>query len=229
MACKLVALLSAPARPFGPRGEPSAIFKTPLAGFADVGLLGIAGDEQGDRRHHGGPDKAIHQYPFEHYACWRQELAAHREQFERPGTFGENFSSVGMTEAGVCVGDVFRAGGAILEVSQGRQPCWKLDVRTGVGGMATRVQESARTGWYYRVLEQGRVHPADDLVLLRRPHPEWTLGRLLHYLYVDRLNREALAAIAALPALSASWRALAEARLRHGAVESWSGRLAPPS
>lgn len=226
--CTLLAVLTARARPFGPQGQTSGIFKTARTQAVYVDSSGISDDEQGDRRHHGGPEKAVHHYAFEHYAQWKEELPSSGEHFDRPGTFGENFSSLGMTETSVCVGDVFQAGSVTLEVSQARQPCWKLDLRTAVPGMAAKVQETGRTGWYYRVLNPGWVQQGDALMLLRRPNPDWPLRKLLHYLYVDRLNRDALAEMCALDCLAESWRNLAETRLRRNVVETWSSRLDIP-
>lgn len=216
------------ALPFGPNGEPSAIAKQRVAGRLRLGIAGFAGDEQGDPRHHGGPDKAVHHYPAEHYAAWRHECPELASELLQAGAFGENLSTVGITESQVCVGDVFRLGLARIEVSQARQPCWKLDRRFHQPGMAVRVQDSGRTGWYYRVRETGEVAPGDTLHLLERPHPDWPLTRLLHHLYADPLNREALAAMAALAALPGSWRQLARQRLELGTVESWSRRLTTP-
>src|SRR5690606_10618537 len=96
----------------------------PVMALAD----GLAGDEQGDRRHHGGPDKAIHAYAAINYASWAADLPEQAELF-RPGGFGENLVVEGATEADICLGDRCRLGGALLEVSQGRQPCWKLNLR----------------------------------------------------------------------------------------------------
>ncbi len=226
--CTLAAVLTGRARPFGPDGQPSGIFKAQRDEAVYVGHLGIRGDEQGDRRFHGGPEKAVHHYAFEHYAAWKSELRATSADFDRPGTFGENFSTLGLAEADVCVGDVFRAGGAVLQVSQARQPCWRLDVRTGVRGMAARVQRTGRTGWYYRVLAPGWVRHGDPLLLLERPNADWPLQRLLHHLYVDMLNEDALAEIRALRTLSPSWRKVAETRIARKAVEDWSRRLEVP-
>jgi MOSC domain-containing protein YiiM len=228
IACTLVAVLAARARPFGPQGKPSAIGKTPLADAVFIDKRGLSGDEQGDVRHHGGAEKAVHQYPFEHYTQWRKELPSSHEHFERPGTFGENFSSLGMTEDNVCVGDEFQAGNIILQVSQARQPCWKLDVRVGVTGMASKVQDSCRTGWYYRVLQPGSVQQGDTLALLRRPNPDWPLRRLLYCLYIDRMNMDALAQMSTLAFLAQGWRNLAQTRLRLRMVEDWSNRLGIP-
>lgn len=142
-----------------------------------------------------------------------------------PGAFGENISTEGPTEAEVAVGDIFRLGTALVQVSQGRQPCWKLNRRFGVADMARRVQESGRTGWYYRVLQPGVVAPGDRLELVDRVAPEWTLGRLWHALYVDRLNLGELQGIAGLDVLAEGWRRYAIRRLESGRVEDWSRRL----
>lgn len=224
MAFPLKALLVGTVKPFGPGGVPSGIAKQPVAGPVHLGREGFAGDGQGDRRHHGGPDKAVHHYPFDHYAAWTREIGP-RAVLEQPGAFGENLSCAGMTEADVALGDVFRLGGAVVEVSQGRQPCFKLNHRFAVTDMAARVQRSGRTGWYYRVLEEGRVAPGDSLVRLERRAPDWPLQRLWRVLYSDRLARDELSAMAALPLLPVSWRRLAERRLTTGQVENWNRRL----
>jgi len=189
---------------------------------------GFEGDEQGDRRHHGGPDKAVHHYPEEHYTAWRLDLPEVQAEQFRIGAFGENLVTVGLTEANVCVGDVFRLGDALIQVSQARQPCWKLNLRFGILDMSRRVQDSSRTGWYYRVLETGEVAPGAALNMVERPHPDWPLARLLCYLYEDPLNIGALTAIAALANLSASWQELAQQRLASGRIEDWSRRLTTP-
>ncbi|MEZ5446973.1 MAG: MOSC domain-containing protein [Gammaproteobacteria bacterium] len=214
--------------PFGPNGEPSAIDKRCVTESVPVSTPGLAGDEQGDRRHHGGPDKALHHYPAEHYVTWRRELPSLPECCWRPGAFGENIGTAGLTEDNVCVGDVFRLGSALIQVSQARQPCWRLNLRFGRPDMSRLVQASARTGWYYRVLESGEIAAGMDMRLIERPHPDWPLARLLRHLYADPLERRALAAIAELDVLPKSWRQLAERRLTTGLVEDWSGRLDTP-
>jgi len=126
----------------------------------------------------------------------------------------------------VCVGDRFRLGSALVEVSQARQPCWKLNYRFGFAGMSRAVQGSGRTGWYYRVLEDGEVAAGSRLVLLDRPFPQWTLQRLLRVLYVDRLDYAALEAMAQLAPLAESWRKLARQRVANREVEDMERRLA---
>ena len=155
------------AEPFGPSSFSSAIRKRPVTESINLASVGFAGDEQADRRYHGGPDKAVHHYPFEHYAMWCRERPVLALQL-RVGAFGENLSTRGMSEENVCVGDIFRAGSALLQVSQARQPCWKLNVRFGLNDMARLVQASGRTGWYYRVLEEGRVDHPQELPLPAR-------------------------------------------------------------
>jgi MOSC domain-containing protein YiiM len=217
------------ARPFGPNGEPSAIDKHPVVHPLRLTVNGFAGDQQGDRRHHGGPEKAVHHYPEEHYAAWRLGLPKLQAERFQAGAFGENLGTFGLTEANVCVGDVFRLGAVLVQVSQARQPCWKLNLRFGIPDMSRRVQDSGRAGWYYRVLESGEVAPGAALRLIDRPHPGWPLARLLFHLYEDPLNVRALAAMAALDSLSPSWRELAQRRLASGQIEDWSRRLTTPA
>lgn len=215
--------------PFGPNGEPSGIDKHPAGARVRVRRTGLDGDGHGDRRRHGGAEKALHHYPFEHYAAWRAERPALAARLAAPGAFGENVSTRGLTERDVRVGDVFRLGTAVVQVSQARQPCWRLNLRFDDDRMARRVQTSGRTGWYYRVLAEGDVAAGDALTLIERPRPGWPLARILDVLHRDTLDRDALAAVAALPELAASWRELARKRLERGRVEDWSLRLSTPA
>lgn len=208
-------------------GSRSAIDKRAIEGPVRIGPEGLAGDEQGDRRVHGGPDKAIHHYPRDHYGNWRSEVGAHA-LLQAAGAFGENISTSGITEADVCLGDRLRLGSALVEVSQARQPCWKLSDRFGIADMARRVQDSGRSGWYYRVLETGTVQAGDTLVLVDRPHPHWPLPRLSELLYRRTLDRDELHGALALP-LVPSWRKLFERRLQQGDTESWDSRLGGPA
>lgn len=201
----------------------SAIDKHPLDRPVRIGPLGIDGDAQADRRVHGGPDKALHAYAAPHFPAWTAELG--QNPHFAPGGFGENLTVLDVAEDAVAVGDRFRLGSALIEVTQGRQPCWKLNLRFGIPDMARRVQDSGRTGWYFRVLERGLAAPGDALALVERRAPDWTLTRLWRVLYRDRLNRDELAGMAALPALSESWRKLARRRLDSASVEDWTRRL----
>ncbi|MDK3018804.1 MOSC domain-containing protein [Pseudodonghicola flavimaris] len=202
----------------------SGIVKTPVDRPLTLGPEGVESDEQADRRVHGGVEKALHHYPRDHYALWRAELGE-LPPLAGPGGFGENISTTGLTETTVAVGDIFRLGDALLQVSQGRQPCWKLNKRFGVADMARRVQLTGRTGWYYRVLQPGTVAPGDRMELVDRVAPDWSLHRLWHALYVDRLNLDELEGIVALDVLAEGWRKYAVRRLESRRVEDWSKRL----
>lgn len=209
----------------GPRGELTAIDKQPVtrAQYLEEGRF--RKDQQGDTAHHGGPEKAVHHYAADHYPTWAEELADFSVQNLHEGGFGENLSTLGLTEDDVAIGDIFELGDAVIQVSQPRQPCWKLNDRVNVPDMALRVQNTGRTGWYYRVLQTGWVQPDDPLRRVSRPQPEWTLIRILRILYDDRFEPGELAALAELPELSPRLRDLAAKRLSSLTVEDWTRRL----
>ncbi|MCB1863486.1 MAG: MOSC domain-containing protein [Gammaproteobacteria bacterium] len=228
MSTQIRAVLIAKCSLLGSRGVASGIFKRPLDNSVEVTRTGLAGDEHGDKKHHGGPEKAIHHYPFDHYAIWKSEVPKFAVVLDREGAFGENISTEGLTEADVCIGDIYRLGTALVEVSQARQPCWRLNERFGNTTMARRVQDTGRTGWYYRVLDAGQVGPGDSIDLVERPAPDWPLSRILHLLYRDTLNIDDLAQLTELNQLPESWRLLARRRLENRTVEEWSRRLNTP-
>lgn len=220
----LQALLVGDVRPLGPRGIPSGIAKVNVDRSLSLGPLGLAGDAQGDTKYHGGAKKALHHYPSDHYPTWTSEIGD-RDVLDSTGAFGENLSTLGLTEDDVAVGDVFALGGAIIEVSQGRQPCWKLNERFAQPDMAKRVQATGRTGWYYRVLKPGEVAPDSRLELIDRAAPSWTIRRIWQVFYVDTLNRAELETLAELPQLADGWRRHVRRRLETGSVEDWTPRL----
>lgn len=211
MSWVIDALLTGKARRFGAKGEPSAIDKRAVEGRRAVGALGIAGDEQADLSVHGGPDKAIHHYPRDHYGWWAETIGDHA-LLQDAGAFGENISTSGLTESAACIGDRYRLGSALVEISQGRQPCWKLGHRFGIATLPATVVTSRRGGWYYRVIEDGAVGAGDALELIDRPLPDWSVERVFHLLIGGAGKREpaALRALAAMDLLAANWRARAE-------------------
>jgi len=225
-AVRIDALLTGIALPYTRPGSRSAIAKSPREGLVRIGTRGLEGDEQGDARVHGGVEKAVHHSPFDHYAAWRAELGD-LPVLASPGAFGENIASTGMDEHSVCLGDRYALGSAVLEVSQGRQPCWKLNDRFGVRDMARRVQDSGRTGWYYRVLQPGSARAGDVIALLERPWPDWPLRRLTRLLAERVLEPDQLREALALP-LVASWRTVLERRLASRQVEDWGRRIDGP-
>jgi len=228
MRTTIRAILVGKTAPLGRRGVASGIFKRPVDQPVDVSRAGLTGDEQGDRMHHGGPEKALHHYAFDHYPVWRAEAPELADHLDCEGAFGENLSTGGLTEADVCIGDVYRLGTALVQVSQARQPCWRLNERFGYAAMARRVQDSGRTGWYYRVLEEGRVGPGDTLDLVDRRAEDWPLDRVLGVLYRNTLDIDALRQLEDLDPLTEAWRAVARRRLERRSVEDWARRLNTP-
>lgn len=213
------------ARPYTRPGSRSAIDKQRRSGPVRITAIGLEGDEQGDPRVHGGPGKAIHHYPLEHYAFWRS--LHDRPHLHDASAFGENFSTSGWTERDVCLGDVVAVGSAVLEVSQARQPCWKLNDRLGHPDVARVMQESGRTGWYYRVLTPGVVEEGDEMRVLHRPHHGWPLSRLLILLFDRVLDPRELMEALKLP-LPDSWNKVFSRRLDNASLESWAPRLGGP-
>ena len=208
-------------------GAQSAINKQVLPERQHATELGFISDEQGDPRFHGGIQKALHIYPSEHYPIWQQELGE-RTIFQSAGGFGENISSEGVTESTICLKDKIRIGSTLLEVSQGRMPCWKLNVRFDQHDMARRLQDTLRTGWYFRVLEEGDIGAGDEIILCERPYPEWPLARIMGAVFTGCLDRKELTKLSELP-LVESWGKLVERRLETGEVEDWEMRLIGPT
>jgi MOSC domain-containing protein YiiM len=154
---------------------------------------------------HGGPDKAVCVYPADHISWWRERLG--RPDWG-PGAVGENFTVEGQTEDTVCLGDVYEAGTALVQVSQPRSPCRTLARRWSRPDLPKRVVESGKSGWYLRVLRQGQVRVGDVLSLVERPHAAWTIARVNRVSY--RLDPDGdprdLGALAIVPALASAWR-----------------------
>ena len=234
MTVRIAALFAGPARPLPrPGHDPvmSGIAKDRQDRGVFLSATGLQGDEQGDPVYHGGPEKALHQYAAEHYALWRERWPDSLVALA-PGAFGENVSTTGMTEASVCIGDVYRLGGATVQVSQGRQPCWRLNRRVGRADAALGMQRSGATGWYYRVLEAGIVAAGDRFELLDRHCPDWPLARLIGALFPAGPVTPALigewALAARLGPLTANWKETFARRVATGSVEDWSRRLVEP-
>jgi MOSC domain-containing protein YiiM len=179
--------------------------------------LGLDGDKVGDPTVHGGHDKAVHFYPVEHYAVWIDDFQKSHAQphphLQRLGGFGENIAALGMTEKLVCIGDRFRIGDAVVEISQGRQPCWKIDHHFGLKGIAAGVIRTGRSGYYFRVIEEGMVGSGDVIEQVERAQHGWTVERAFQMLIGGLHKAEAadvaLRELAGMEALAANWRARA--------------------
>lgn len=181
----------------------SGFRKSPVTEPVWLAYGGLRGDEQADRIHHGGVDKAACVYPVEHYPHWRPVLALPELA---PGTFGENFTTTGLVEETVCLGDIFEIGEAQVQVSQPRQPCWKLARRWRIKSLTAMVEETGRTGFYFRVLRHGWVARGQEFKLQERPFPQFTVAyanRVMHHAKDDYAGARKLVDC---PALSASWK-----------------------
>jgi MOSC domain-containing protein YiiM len=187
-----------------------------------VSSTGLTDDEH-DLTFHGGVDKAIHQYDHSHYAFWQSRHPQAAAKFVAGG-FGENFVSEGFTENNICIGDVVRVGpkdstltggehGCVLEVSLPRQPCFKLNQRFGVKNFAPQTHQENKTGWYYRVIEQGYVSAGMELKVVERRNPTWSIARLQHFVHRDRNDLEAAKTLSDLPELGAECRDMFRKRL----------------
>ncbi|CAM1500995.1 Fc.00g101570.m01.CDS01 [Cosmosporella sp. VM-42] len=178
----------------------SGIDKTRCNGPMKINKLGLEGDEH-DPTFHGGPDKAILGYCSSHYSDWQTAYPERGDKFV-PGGFGENFVTARMNERNVCVGDIISVGPEVLlQVSLPRQPCFKLNHRFSLKNFAPMTYKTSRTGWYYRVIREGMVNVGDELKLVERKWPQWTVERVQEYLHREKDNlvmNEALAAVDAL-------------------------------
>jgi MOSC domain-containing protein YiiM len=177
----------------------TAIFKQPVAGPVALAGVNLAGDEQGDLRVHGGPDKAVYAYDSTHYTAWRALLPTWTDW--TPGLFGENLTTDGLLETAVRVGDVFGLGTARLRAVQPRQPCYKLNVRFNDRDMAARFAQVGRPGIYFRVETPGTVQAGDALTLLEAAPTRVTIQDLAHLLTARLVDADQLADILALPHL----------------------------
>ncbi len=223
-------------------GLQTAIDKKPVSERIFLSETGLVGDECADNKHHGGPERALHQYPVEHYAYWLDkygqavnsstpddsgngdaaETTTH--DWSAPG-MGENISSRGMLENNVCIGDQYQWGEAIIEVSQPRSPCFKLNRRWQVENFSVDMQEISRCGWLYRVIQTGYINPEDSLILIQRPDNAMTIEQVCEIFFGDPLNQQGLEQLRELKALSNSWSSKVEQRLEQGIVENWNFRL----
>lgn len=204
----------------------SGIFKELVKGPVWLTKTNLVGDGQADLKNHGGPEKAVFVYPNDHYDAWREELGI--ADFS-PSAFGENFSVYGQTEKDVCIGDVFRIGEAVVQVSQPRQPCWKPARRWRMKDLALRIQETGRTGWYYRVLKEGYVQSGNELKLTERPYPQWTIAECNDIMHNRKHDLEAAASLAACPSLADRWVRTLTKRVRTGKTSDITKRVIGPN
>ena len=181
----------------------TGIFKTPTNGRVRVRRLNLEGDRQADLSVHGGPDKAIYAYPSEHYDYWRGEFPA----MELPwGMFGENFTTMGMLEGEVNVGDTFGIGTAMVMVTQPRVPCYKLAAKFGREDIVKRFLASGRSGYYLKVMQEGEVGAGDVIELISRDGHAVTVADVAN-IYRDGTDKLGLLQrVVQVEALPENWR-----------------------
>jgi MOSC domain-containing protein YiiM len=203
----------------------TGFFKTPTTLSLWLGRLNLDGDGQADLQNHGGPEKAVNVYPAEHYPYWAQTIGLADLQ---PGSFGENFTIEGLLESDVCIGDVFEVGDALIQVSQPRQPCWKLARRWRIKDLALRVQETGRTGWYFRVLREGHVQAGHTLALRERLCPQWTVAAANEIMHDHKGDADTIQNLADCSYLASRWQTKLKRRALTGIIEDQSARLEGP-
>ena len=188
----------------------TSIFKVPVTGPVRVERLNVDGDQQSDLTVHGGVDKAVYAYPAEHYEFWREQLPG----VDLPwGVFGENFTTEGLLEDTVQIGDKLQAGSAEFVVTQPRMPCFKLGVRFDRPDMVKRFLHSGRTGFYLAVAREGEVAASDVVTLVARNDHAITVADIVGLYTADATNQDLLRRVAELPALPEGWREYFRKRL----------------
>lgn len=196
----------------------TSIYKSPVVGQVFLNKYNLDGDKQADLTVHGGLDKAVNVYPLEHYHYWNQRtgfLLRKRINLPSPnnGAFGENFTVSGLLENDVCIGDIYHVGSCIVQVSQPRQPCWKLARKFNQAKLPFWVQQTDKTGWYLRVLQEGKVQSSDTFTLSERVNPAWSITHANQLMYTPGQSKQNLASILECKQLSDSWRKTFEKRL----------------
>jgi len=181
----------------------TAFYKLPVSEPVFVSVKGLTGDGHADLKNHGGIDKAVLAYSVAHYPFWCNTLSKPELPF---GAFGENLAIEGQTEENVCIGDRYQIGNVLLEVSQPRQPCWKLGRRWNENLLPKMVIQNGYCGWYLRVLEEGEIALEDSVSLVDRPNPLWPIQRANELLYQKTIDSVSLTELFLLPELSASWK-----------------------
>jgi len=192
-------------REFEYNGRParSAIWKSPVAGRVAARGVNLVGDEQADRRAHGGPDKAVYAYAVEDLHWWAQEIGRPLQH----GELGENLTTEGIDVNGALVGERWAIGTTVVEVSEPRVPCWRLGVRMNDKLFPRRFTEALRPGAYLRILVEGDVGAGDEIRVIERPSHDLTIRDVLRIYAFDRDEARRLLSI---PRMSEDWRWWAE-------------------
>ena len=201
----------------------TGIWKDPVRGRCRVGRLNLEGDGQGDLAGHGGEHRAVFVYQIESYRHWQEQLK--RTDFVY-GQFGENFTIEGVPDDAVCIGDRYRIGSALFEVTQPRVTCYRVGIRMNEPRMAALLTSSGRPGFYFRVLQEGDVGPGDEMVKVGEAKERMTVAEINALLYSPDHPRDRLERALRIEALSRGWRGSFEALLQSQTTSGNAG-LAP--
>ncbi|MGG1674826.1 MOSC domain-containing protein [Neobacillus sp. NRS-1170] len=204
----------------------SAIFKEPVEGPIRVGTTNLTGDGQGDQEHHGGPEKAVLGYSLENYTYWQKELGFTQVL---PGGMGENFLMATINEETIAIGDTFQIGEAVVQVSQPRQPCWKPARRFKIKNLALLMQNTGKTGWYFRVIKEGLVEAGQTFTLIDRPFPQWTIAKCNQILHGKEQNFAEMRELTQCELLAPGMRSTLEKRLEKGEAPDIRSRVFGPN
>ena len=178
---KIIGLYSGKLSNIGEKRSPTGIYKKSVEQVS-VDVLGIIGDIQADKRFHGGPEKALHQYALSSYEKIIKRYPLLHQQ-AKPGMIGENLSATDMNEHNVCIGDIYQVGQAIIQVSSPRIPCWKIDAKFKQPDLHQFISQHRLNGWYYRVVQAGDITLNDKLILQQRPNTKITVDTMLRVIY----------------------------------------------
>ncbi|WP_019241539.1 MULTISPECIES: MOSC domain-containing protein [Bacillus] len=187
----------------------TSLFKSRVNRDIYLGKTNFEGDSQADLVHHGGEDKAVCVYSNEHYPYWEEKLNRQLTY----GAFGENLTVNGMLETDICIGDIMRVGEAIVQVSQPRQPCYKLARRYNIDDLPVKIQETGYTGFYMRVLQEGIVTTSPVIEIMEKDQNGITIDFANQVMHHDKTNLKKIEMILKIDALSKSWRATFTKRL----------------
>ena len=200
---KITALYSGTVNFLEPGGDKTGIFKCPIE-KASIDVNGIMGDVQVDKRFHGGPEKALHQFALSSFQTITQQFPE-LNGIAIPGSIGENITSDGLDDSGVCIGDIYKLGNVLIQVSQPRKPCWKINHKFDNSKLAKFVAQQRITGWYYRVLEPGDVQVGDSIVLTDRHQNSISVEALTRITLEHRPDLNTLNNAIKCPGLSHQW------------------------
>jgi MOSC domain-containing protein YiiM len=200
----------------------SSLVKKPVCHSVYLRQTHLAGNEQADRIHHGGEDKTLYALPLEHICHWRTTLSLPDLPF---GGLGENLTLMGAVESEVCIGDRFQLGEALVEISQPRLPCWKIGRCWGRPDFGQRMEEAGHSGWYFRTLQEGSFSLADDLVMLQRVQPNWSVADVFHIITHPLENKQRAAELLQVPEAAKTMKESLTKVLESGIYPDQTSRL----